>query len=114
MYGFTRNSLIILAFFCILGALVPSYIPGQGDNSRIEIQQDDLRLRLDKQDVRDAVVDEKLSTLAAQMKESRDWQDSMGNRLNVFLAGFLMFVAKQMFERAFGGRFGDKKGKTDA
>ena len=114
LYGFTRNSMLILAFFCLLGALIPKYVPGTAlENDRIVTQQDDIQKRLDQQDVRNQRVDDRLQSITNELADSRKWQDSMSDRLNICLIGFLVFVAKQMFERAFGGRFGERNAERN-
>lgn len=106
LYGFTRNSLCLLAFFVVLAACIPHYVPGIS-NERLEQRQEDMQQKLDRLDSIPgdvAVINQKLDTLSARMDRSDQWQNTMTDRLNLWLIGFLAFLSKQVFSNVFGGK----------
>lgn len=110
VYGFTRNSLLILTFFCVIGALIPQYAPGGDPQAdRIEAQQDEMRVRIDQQEVHGAVVDQKFQAITDRLAGIEHWQESMTDRLNIVLAGLLLFLLKQIFERVFAGKIASRR-----
>jgi len=100
--------MILIAFFFGLLACIPTYIPAVS-NERMEMNQAEMQKRLDKlENVPGDIIALKLqlAEVKLEMENSRRWQDSMGEKLNIFLYGFVAFIFKMVIEKLFGGKIG--------
>ena len=104
VHGFTRNSLFIVAFFCVLAALVPKYVPGTGiDNDRVNerIDGQDQRISQTSSDV--AVLKAQFTAITTRLDNVQKWEEDMSEKANVALLGILAFLGGASFKKVFAG-----------